>query len=586
MPTHQRPAEVGAESRFRDTSSPRKGLYDYIIVGGGTAGCVLASRLTEDPNVSVLLLERGGVHDTFSMRCPLLSGSFHQGKHPSVRWNSSPLTAANGRVLEILTGTVLGGASRFNAMLYTRGSAAQYDQWRRQGRVGWSYDDLEPYFIKSENAVSTSGTHHGHAGPWNNQHYDGFYFNSIPSTVKAANDLGISYTEDVNAPEGPCVSCAKLNVTMTPDGKRLSTFDAFLPPSVIMQRQRLDICIDTIVTKIDFETNGEQTVASGVFFKPYDSPAMEQTLYARAKKEIIVCCGAIETPHLLLLSGIGPKDHISKHGIKVIKDLPGVGHHLQDHAGVTITYKVPLSDSFHSLESSLTRALTEFLNYLIRGRGLFTYPSLQVSVFAKSDDLASQGEPSIDHTNREAFPDIEIMPIPLETTYVTSQKSQGFFSFICVPLQPKSSGTIELHSHNPRASPKVDLGFFTDAADFETARKALRLALKLGDKMRANGYQMEDHLVPAGDSDEQMDAFIREGVRTTFHYASSCRMAPEHDAVPGVVDDELRVHGVSHLRIADASIFPDVPATHLQAPVVMVAEKCADMLKKTWSATR
>lgn len=210
---------------------------------------------------------------------------------------------------------------------------------------------------------------------------------------------------------------------------------------------------------------------------------------------------------------------------------------------------------------------------------------MQVAVFAKSDDLANQSEPSFDHTNREAVPDIEIMPLPLEATYVTSQKSQGFFSFICVPLQPKSSGTIELQSHNPHASPKVDLGFFTDAADFEVARKALRLTLKLGDKMRANGYQMEDYLVPAGDSDEQMDTFIREGVRTTFHYASSCRMAPEHDAIPGVVDDELRVHGVSHLRIADASIFPDVPATHLQAPVVMVAEKCADMLKKTWSAT-
>ncbi|KAG1763119.1 alcohol oxidase, partial [Suillus occidentalis] len=539
----------GAKNRFWDTSSPRKGLYDYIIVGGGTAGCVLASRLTEDPNVSALLLERGGIHDTFVMR-------IFPGEHPSVRWNSSPLTAANGRVLEILTGTVLGGASR--------GSTAQYDQWRRQGRVGWSYDDLEPYFIKSENAVSTSGAHHGHAGQFdhgNNQHFDGFYFDSVlvivlTSTVKAANDLGISYTEDVNTPEGPCVSCAKLHVTMTPDGKRLSTFDAFLPPSIIMQRQRLDICMDTICSSNSF-----------------DSPAMEQTLYARAKKEVIVCCGAIETPHLLLLSGIGPKDHISKHGIKVIKDLPGVGHHLQDHAGVTVTYKVPLSDSFHSLESSLTRALTEFLNYLIRGRGLFTYPTMQVAVFAKSDDLASQGEPGFDHTNREA------------ATYVTSQKSQGFFSFICVPLQPKSSGTIELHSHNPHASPKVDLGFFTDAADFEVARKALRLTLKLGDKMRANGYQMEDYLVPAGDSDEQMDTFIREGVRTTFHYASSCRMAPEHDPVPGVVDDELRVHGVSHLRIADASIFPDVPATHLQAPVVMVAEKCADMLKKTWSAT-
>ncbi|KAG2074946.1 hypothetical protein BDR04DRAFT_1229142 [Suillus decipiens] len=585
MPIHRRPANVGAKTRFQDTSSPRKGLYDYIIVGGGTAGCVLASRLTEDPNVSVLLLERGGVHNTFVMRCPLLSGLFNQEKHPSVRWDTTPLTAANGRVLEILTGTVLGGASRFNAMLYTRGSAAQYDEWGRQGRVGWSYADLEPYFIKSENAVSTSGNHHGSAGPWSNQHFDKLYFSPFPNAVKAAHDLGISYTEDVNAPEGPCVSCAKLHVTMTPDGKRLSTFDAFLPPSVIRQRKRLDICSNTLVTKIDFEADGIQAVACGVFFKPFNSPAIEQTFYARARKEIIVCCGAIETPHLLLSSGIGAKDHISKHGIKVIKDLPGVGHNLQDHAGIIITYKVPLSDSFHSLENSFTRASTEFLKYLIRGRGLFTYPTLQVSIFAKSDTLGSDAKFSFDHTNREAFPDIEIMPIPSEATYVRSQKSQGFFSFICVPLRPKSSGTIELHSHDPHASPKVDLGFFTDVTDFEVARKALRLGMKLGEKMRANGYQMEDYLIPAGDSNEQLDTFIRQGVRTTYHYSSSCRMAPEHDAVPGVVDDELRVHGVSRLRIADASIFPDVVATHLQAPVVMVAEKCADMLKKTWSAT-
>ncbi|KAG0708244.1 alcohol oxidase [Suillus ampliporus] len=583
MPLYQRPADVGANAQFSNTDSPPKGLYDYIIVGGGTAGCVLASRLTEDPNISVLVLERGGVHNTFAMRCPLLSASYGQGKHPSIRWNATPLTAANGRVLEILTGTVLGGASRFNAMLYTRGSAAQYDQWRQQGRVGWSYADLEPYFMKSENAVSTSGDHHGSDGPWSNRHFDEFHFSSFPSAVKAAQDLGISYTEDVNAPDGPCVSCAKIPVTMAPNGTRLSTRDAFLPPSITTQRQKLDICTDTLVTKIDFEVDGVQPVASGVFFKPYDSLTTEETFYARAKKEIIVCCGAIETPHLLLLSGIGAKDHISQHDITIIKDLPGVGRNLQDHVGVTITYKAPLSDTFHSLESSLMRALTELLNYLIWGRGLFTDPTCQVSIFAKSDNLGNDGEPTLEYTNREAFPDIEIMPIPHETTLVPSQKSQGFFSFICVPLQPKSSGTIELFSPNPHAHPKVDLGFFTHAADFEVVRKALRLALKLGDKMRADGYQMEDYLVPAGDSDEQLDAFIRQSIRTTFHYASSCRMAPEHDTVPGVVDDELRVHGISRLRIADASIFPDVVATHLQAPVVMVAEKCADMLKKTWS---
>jgi choline dehydrogenase-like flavoprotein len=209
---------------------------------------------------------------------------------------------------------------------------------------------------------------------------------------------------------------------------------------------------------------------------------------------------------------------------------------------------------------------------------------LQVSIFAKSDNLGDHAESTFEHTNREAFPDIEIMPIPHETTYVATQKSQGFFSFICVPLQPKSSGTVELLSSNAHAHPKVDLGFFTHATDFEVTRKALRLAMKLGEKMRVNGYQMEDYLVPAGDSDEELDAFIRQGVRTTYHYASSCRMAPEHDT--GVVDDELRVHGVSRLRIADASIFPDVVATHLQAPVVMVAEKCADMLKQTWSTAK
>ncbi|KAG2125870.1 alcohol oxidase [Suillus cothurnatus] len=581
MPLQHRPADVGADAQFWDTNLPRKGLYDYIVIGGGTAGCVLASRLTEESNISVLLLERGGVHNTFTMRCPLLSASYAQGKHPSVRWNSTPLTAANGRVLEILTGTVLGGASRFNAMLYTRGSPAQYDGWRRQGRIGWSYADLEPYFIKSENAASTSGDHHGSGGPWSNRHFDEFQFNSFPCAVKAAQDLGISYTEDINAPDGPCVSCAKLHVTMTPDGRRLSTLDAFLPPLITAERQKLTICTDTLVTKVDFEVDGNQPVASGVFFKSYEPSMQQQIFYARAKKEIIVCCGAIETPHLLLLSGIGAKDHLSKHNIKVIKDLPGVGSNLQDHVGVTITYRVPLSDSFHSLESSLTRALTEFLNYLIRGRGLFTYPTLQVSIFAKSDNLGDHAESTFERTNREAFPDIEIMPIPHETTYVATQKSQGFFSFICVPLQPKSSGTVELLSSNAHTHPKVDLGFFTHATDFEVTRKALRLAMKLGEKMRVNGYQMEDYLVPAGDSDEELDAFIRQGVRTTYHYASSCRMAPEHDT--GVVDDELRVHGVSRLRIADASIFPDVVATHLQAPVVMVAEKCADMLKQTWS---
>ncbi|KAK0187394.1 alcohol oxidase [Armillaria mellea] len=534
------------------------GIYDYIVVGvilaGGVAGCVVASRLSEDPSVKVLV--------------------GYSKNAPSRQWNSLPSKhLGDGCAIRMLTGSCLGGGSAVNSMTITRGSSLEYDGW---GKTGWKYADVEKYFLKSEKYTDRPvPDHHSADGLWINRSVD-LYYDSAKTLVKACDSLGFSLINDVNTPDSPTVGLGKFNVAMDAGSHRCSAFTAYLPLHVAHERRsHLHVCPNTIVASLNLDPDTMRI--DGVFYQDArnDSSDVSRVYKAIARKEVILCAGAINTPQILLSSGIGPKEELG-HNTK--KDLPGVGKNLQDHMAVPLMYSVPTSESFHILQASPLRGLWELAVYILFGKGLFTGLVMQLSLFAESafiDDLGN----IIPRDTPYGIPDIEIMLIHNNSTDPPVPIEAGILSFTVVLLLPKSTGTVTLGSRDPLEQPACDLNFLGDPADLAVLRKGLKLAKRVAEKMRELGCGMKDWHLPKNESDEDLDVFIRSSARTTYHYSSSCRMASEGDPRPGVVDDELRVHGVHGLRVADCSIMPDIIANHLQAPAAMIGEKCADMIK-------
>lgn len=424
---------------------------------------------------------------------------------------------------------------------------------------------------------------------------------SIDRTVKAAETLGFPFTKEANRPEGPVVGTILTERTVDLKGYRTSASDAFLPQSLVSKRKaHLKICPNVLVTKIKFEKNDSANSedcnirARGVFLERdsvLENARPSLSYYIAARKEVILCAGAIASPQLLMLSGIGPRSHLESADITVVHDMPGVGMHLQDHTGAAMIFRVPLEDTLHVIEQKPLHALSSFFQYLFFKRGLFTAPLIDVTIYTKSsliDDnmrLKTHDPSETDARNPDNIPDIEIMPTPYNASLITKHplKGKGLFSLISAVLQPKSTGTVRLASNDPRVRPVCELGLFKDPEDATVLRKGVRLALRLARQMREEGYEIEDVFVPQSESDQDIDEFALKEPRSTFHYTSTCRMAPLNDlGSPGVVDDELCVHGIKSLRIADGSILPNIVATHTQAAIVMVAEKCADLIKAGW----
>ncbi|KAJ7157793.1 alcohol oxidase [Mycena filopes] len=577
-----KPVDIGSQTVLPSHVTEGPAVYDYIVIGGGTAGAVVASRLSEDPSIRVLLLERGFVNDAWAARVPLMSAAHMSPGAPVYRTPAVAMDNLDGRTLTMVRGKALGGTSRINGMVYTRSFASEFNRWSESGRAGWSYDEIEPFFIKSE-GLPNAPDHHGSGGPWKTHVFDRFFLTSTTKCVDAVESLGIPVVEDINTPESPAVTLGKLQATIDSDAYRCSTFEAFLPLKLALDRRsRLKICTGTVASSLHIEKG---RVLGVMFFEELElEPEPGRQFYARACKEVVVCGGAIGSPQLLMLSGIGPASHLREFGIPVVKDLPGVGSNLQDHLGVSTMYRIPLRDSFHDLCDRPVRAAKEFLKYLLWGGGLFLCPITQISLFLRSDlfgdDLAFHADDPtrLDSTLPANIPDIEIMPIAFNTTDTEVPVGTGIFSFLAVVLQPASHGTVRLESTDPLQAPKCDLAFLTDPADRDVMRKAVQISQRIAERMREQGYPMVDQNVPESNDEKDLDTFINKNYRTTFHYSSTCRMAPEDDPSPGVVDDRLRVHGVQNLRIADCSILPNILANHLQAPAVMIGEKCAHMI--------
>ncbi|KAF9459281.1 GMC oxidoreductase [Collybia nuda] len=565
--------------------------YDYIIVGGGTAGCVLADRLSTHGVNSVLLIERGPVVDSWASRVPLISSNFQDAKSPAYTFNSVPLPGLGGRSLALVGGKALGGTSKLNGLIYSRSVPGEYNAWESDGRVGWGWKHVERVFEKSENCLSFGGSPgRGTHGPWQNQTIEEIHFKPVQLNVDAASSMGIPQSKS-NDPDASVLGWSLLDATIDQQKHRCSTDTAFLPKSIVSRRKNLSVSTGAIVTSLDIEpVTAETDILRVVGLHLEDDSDSKKRYHVSCVKEVILCAGAIGTSQLLLLSGVGPQEHLTTLGIPVLKHLPGVGAHLQDHISVPILFKVPITDSIELLMGKPITAIKEFLKYLfLNGKGILGQQVQHANIILRSNLLDDHGQvrKHIDRSELDShlahnIPDIEVMFLPVNPTdrkFDGLAKAYGAFSYLCTVLKPKSFGSLRLASSDPRQQPLCDLGTLSDPEDFLPLRKALRLALLLSEKLRNTGYPLQDLSVPHDQSDAILDSFAKENAMSTYHYSSTCRMDTEDRF--GVVDDELRVHGVAGLRIADASVFPQIPACHLQAPVVMVAERCAEFLLKS-----
>ncbi|KAF8904068.1 hypothetical protein CPB84DRAFT_1898066 [Gymnopilus junonius] len=483
--------------------SAEKGHYDYIVVGGGTAGCALANRLSEDPNVK--------------------PQPEHGDRKRSWWWFVDQQHAIHPRL------------------------SSEYDLWSKNGRKGWSFSEVEDYFKKSERFISTpERKDHGTSGEWIVRDMGEPYFSTAHSCADACGALGLPYTNDLNDPNAPFNVCGKFDCIIDRGGRRSSTFTAFLPQALATERKsHLHICTGAAVSALDIEKDENNSqVVKGVSFQA--ATGIDDKIYhAIARREVILCAGAIATPQILLLSGIGPSDKVKK---PLKKELPAVGENLQDHMAMGIMYNVPTAESLHIVQKSRLRAIAEILRYIAFGKGLFLSPVTQLSILVNSNLIDDSGHVIASKpTDPAELPDLELMPIHFNYSDPPIPFKDGVFSLKVGLMRPASRGTVSLASASPLDRPACDLAFLSDPADFAVMRKGIKLAKRIGEKMREQGVNMTDLYMPESEADADLDEFVRKAARTTYHYGCTCRMAPENDPRPGVVDDELRVHGISEL---------------------------------------
>lgn len=517
--------------------------FEYIIVGAGAAGCVLADRLSADSRVKVLLVE-AGQHDTRKeIQIPAAWSKLFKS---AVDWNygTVPQRELAGRSIYWPRGKMLGGSTSMNAQMYVRGHAADYDAWPQSGAPGWSYADVLPYFRKSEANVRGADYYHGDSGPLCvSEQRD-----PSPLTrcfIDAAEQAGAVRNVDFN---GEALDGVGLVQVTQRKGKRCSAATAFLEPA--LRRPNLKVVTGALTTRI--ELDGRRAV--GITFV---AGSEEQSV--RANCEVIITSGAVNSPQLLMLSGIGPAEELRSCGIPVALDLPAVGRNLQDHFAVPLLAAIPSKKSLKSAES-----IGNILKFLLRQRGMLASNVGEAAAF-----LRSRGD-------LEA-PDLELIfaPVLFENEGTTPPSRHGI-SIATVLLQPNSSGSIRLASADPRSKPIIDPNYLGDARDRAVVLQGLRTTLRILEAPALAGAVAE-RLAPVSSkpSDDELIAHTRLFGQTLYHPVGTCRMG-----VPGnaVVDPKLRVHGIGGLRVADASVMPSITRGHTQAPTYMIAERAADFI--------
>jgi len=534
---------------------PSQDRYDYIIIGAGSAGCTLAARLSDDKGRRVLLVEAGGWDTDPWIKIPLGWPRLLLNRKHDWMYFAEPEPTTGGRGLECARGRIIGGSSSINAMAYTRGHRGDYDRWAASGLAGWSYAHVLPYFRRQESWKGGPSFYRGGDGPLSTQ-MTSFSDPLVDAFGAAGQAAGYKATPDYNGAQQEGFGVWQLTVR---DGRRCSAADAYLRPA--LTRPNLTVEVKSLVTRLVFSG----TRAVGVEYMRNG-----RSVTAQAEREVILCGGVINSPQLLMLSGIGDPDELRSHGIAVKVALPGVGKNLQDHISAQIVYQRKTPGPFHRA-MRFDRIVPALAHAYLHGEGIATdLPTGRLAFLKSRPDVA--------------LPDVELIfnAAPFTaTTYLMPFRRPYTDGYACraVVLRPESRGRVELASADPRKPLRIRQNFLATDNDWKTLRAGLRMARDVCGQAPMAPF-MEREIAPgaAGASDADLDAYIRANSITVHHPLGTCKMGTPSDRM-AVVDSELRVLGTQGLRVVDGSVMPDLVGAHINGPIIMIAEKAADLIR-------
>ena len=525
--------------------------FDYIIIGAGSAGCVLANRLTSISSNKVLLIEAGGKDNYPWIHIPV--GYYKTMHNPKTDWcfKTEPDETLNNRSINYPRGKTLGGSSSINGLLYIRGQEQDYDIWRQLGNKGWGWDDVLPYFLKAENQERGPNKFHNDKGPLavSDQR---IRLDILDVFMEAAQEMGIPKVTDFNM--GDNYGCGYFQVTVK-NGLRCSTSVAYLKP--IKNRNNLKIEVNSHVKNIDFENNK----ATGLSY--WKNNMLNKV---KARKEIILSAGSIGSPHILQASGVGDPSKLKKHGINIVYNSPGVGKNLQDHLMMRPVYKVKNIKTLNKKINSFFGKMLIGMEYIFYRRGPMTMGASQLCGFAKSD--ASRETPNLQ---------FHIQPISTDKLGGSSLHDFHAFTPTVANIRPTSKGEINISSADTRDDPKIKMNYLSTPEDRKVTADGLKLIRKI--VLETNSFKKyePEEFRPGINikDDEELIKAASNYAQTIFHPVGTCKMGKNNGSV---VDDKLRVHGLQNLRVIDASIMPNITSGNTNAPTIMIAEKGADMI--------